>query len=730
MKKALTAVLLLSVLLATFSFLLPVSANTAATLKTDKTTYTEGEPILVTASSKNESGKDWVGITVKGDKTGASIRWDYLSDITANYDIKKATQLGKNRGTLYDLPAGEYTVFLMPNDLSVKSGYDQILAMVDITIKPDANKPESTAPSGDTYIKADKTSYVVGEPIYVTASSKNESGKDWIGIWPKGEMGASIYWEYLNDVGKGKPFDIRHTSHSGASRSAYFGIPVGEYTLYLIPNDLTGTNGIPVALGSVDITVKNDPNRIAKAPLSATYKLKNDTDGMADGTLTIKLPEDHGADDIYMWWGNDSGKLPGYTRLARFKVTGTTITHQMTANTLIPEGATKLMIYTYNESNGISKDCIEVKLPAGAASKDLGKVLSEFQVVSDIHIRSAAADDEYSKHFIGMLEDVVKNSPNSVGIFAAGDNVDRGDKPEYWTYFNKYYTSVKGAPPMYLGIGNHEYIGTDYKNGLTQFLKNVKLPGEDAPTKSYYDCWVNGYHYVFIGSDQTGSSYLGKDQLAWLEETLAENRDGRPIFLFHHQPMLNTVSGSSSAEGWSGIGNHKQLKAVLDKFPEVMMFNGHTHWILDSDNCMYDGQGKTASIFNTSSVAYLWHSYNIPKGERQTGSEGYYIRIYEDKVALLGRNFETGEWVSSAQFIVNYTAAKTEETTPAPETTAAPVVTTAPPAETTVPAEPTTQAPAAEPASGSPILPIAIAAVVVVAAAAVGVLLRKKRKAG
>jgi hypothetical protein len=117
--------------------------------------------------------------------------------------------------------------------------------------------------------------------------------------------------------------------------------------------------------------------------------------------------------------------------------------------------------------------------------------------------------------------------------------------------------------------------------------------------------------------------------------------------------MLNTVSGSSSAEGWSGVANAKDLKDILDDFPEVLMFNGHTHWILDSDNCMYDGGGKTASIFNTASVAYLWHSYYVATGEHMSGSEGYYIRVYRDRVEVLGRNFETGEWVSSAQFVVS-----------------------------------------------------------------------------
>ncbi len=688
MKKLSSAILIISMLLATLSLSVTVSADSGATLTTDKTTYYEGEPIIVNAKSTNSSGKDWVGITVKGDTTGASIRWNYLTEIGADFDIRTATRLGKNRENLYSLPAGEYTVFIIPDDLSVKTGYDKRLASIDITVIADQSKtPTLTPPAKDTYIVTDKTEYFVGEPVWVIAGSKNSGGKDWVGIFPKGYVGPSIYWDYISDV-RNETFNIKYASHSGSSMSDYFGLPEGEYTLYIIPDDLTGKNGIGIALASLDIKVVKDPSKIAKAPISATYKLKNDTDGMADGTLTITLPEDHCADDIYMWWANDAGKLEGYTRLARFKVTGTTVTHEMTPNTLIPEGATKLLIYTCNDSNGISEKCLEVKLPDGAASKGFGEVISEFQIVSDIHIKDDASN-EYSKHFIGMLNDVVKNSPNSVGIFTVGDNVDRGDEPSYWTYFKKHYDSVKNAPPIYLGIGNHEYIGTNYDAGLKQFLDNLNFPDGSTFDKPYYDVWVNGYHYIFIASENTGTSRLTQTQLKWLEEKINENRDGRPVFVFHHQPMLDTTSGSTAAEGWSGISNHAQLKAVIDKYPEVMMFNGHTHWILDSDNCMYEGEN--AKIFNTSSVAYLWHSYDIVTGERQTGSEGYYIRIYKDKVAVLGRNFVTGEWVSSAQFLVSYTQntdqitiptdpietveLTTPETTTAPETTSAPDIT-------------------------------------------------------
>jgi len=246
---------------------------------------------------------------------------------------------------------------------------------------------------------------------------------------------------------------------------------------------------------------------------------------------------------------------------------------------------------------------------------------------------------------------------------------------------------------MYLGIGNHEYSGVSFENGLSSFLQHVKLPDGTTPETQNYDCWVNGYHYVFIGSTVAArDAVFTKAQMEWLEDTLNKNRNGQPIFLFLHQPMLDTVSGSSAAEGWSNVTNPTMLKDVLDKFPEVLMFNGHTHWTLDSDNCMYDGKGETASIFNTASVAYLWQSYDIPTGERLDGSQGYYIQIYKDKVLVRGRDFVTGEWVSSAQFVVESDVEDDPTTDPEISDTLAPEITNTDVPSQTTPEETNSQA--------------------------------------
>jgi hypothetical protein len=322
----------------------------------------------------------------------------------------------------------------------------------------------------------------------------------------------------------------------------------------------------------------------------------------------------------------------------------------MIPNTLIPAEATKLVVYTFNDTLGMSEECVEVELPEGAGYDFPTEApLTEFQSVSDIHIGRS----ESAKHFKLLLEDIVKNSPNSSGLFANGDVIDAGSNVKLWTDLWNLYESVENAPDFFPGIGNHEYIGMSYDSGLASFLENMRLPaGYEKPTNTpYYDVWVNGFHYIFLADARTGGCDIGKEQYEWLEARLAEKEDDRPVFLFFHQPMKNTVAGSMESEGWWQLSDDTRLREIFAEHPEIVFFNGHTHWILDSYNTMYGG-GDQAAIFNTASVSYLWHSYDVPGGEYQAGSEGFYVKVYKDKLLVLGRDFVNGKWVSSAQFVV------------------------------------------------------------------------------
>lgn len=169
----------------------------------------------------------------------------------------------------------------------------------------------------------------------------------------------------------------------------------------------------------------------------------------------------------------------------------------------------------------------------------------------------------------------------------------------------------------------------------------------------YHDHWIDGYHYIFLGTEQPHPKdcEMSAEQLQWLELKLAEQAvPNRPIFLFLHQPLMDTVAGSLQEQGWYGVNQDAELKAVLAKYPQAIVFSGHTHWHLQAPHTMYDGADRMPTMFNASSVAYLWTDAD----EHLEGSEGMHVEIYTDRVVVKGRDFTAGKWIEGAEYTVRY----------------------------------------------------------------------------
>lgn len=394
-----------------------------------------------------------------------------------------------------------------------------------------------------------------------------------------------------------------------------------------------------------------------EAPLFASYRLQNATDGFATGKITVTLAEGSSATDIVSYWANETGRLEGYTALAKFMAKGSAAECVIGKDVLIPLGATELWVYAANEDGVLSDAAYVIPLPENAAPKEFGTCLFEFQVVSDVHL-NADASHPYNINFKTMLTDATQNSPNSVGIFVCGDIADHGQPAEY-RQLVALHASVEGAPPYFLAIGNHDFYGGGYADRIGQFLKHAKLPDGKNPDRVHYDFWLNGYHFVFLGNDAYPvdgvRTTLTGETVEWLDETLAKDRnENRPIFLFLHQSLYHTVAGSLPGQNWNGVENEDAFRRVLKKHPEVILFNGHSHWVLDSESNYCPRSDALPAIFNTSSVAYLWTSYHKTEGEERAGSEGYYVRVYKDKVAVLGRDFASGKWKPSAIYALSF----------------------------------------------------------------------------
>lgn len=274
------------------------------------------------------------------------------------------------------------------------------------------------------------------------------------------------------------------------------------------------------------------------------------------------------------------------------------------------------------------------------------EILLAFQVITDTHVRA----DEQHTHNINLervLQDIAANGAGSVGIMHAGDVTDHGF-PEEYEAWNRIWERFGGAlPPLYVTMGNHDVALGNWEARLGQFLRGTGAEG------IYHDHWVDGYHFIFLGTEEGLElfSSLSEKQLAWLDNKLGENGAvDQPAFVFLHQPLLNTVAGSYEAQRWYGVVQDAELRAVLARHPQAILFTGHTHWELDAQSTSFGLRGEGPAMFNAASVAYLW----TDDDEHKDGSQGFYVEVYRDHVLVRGRDFTRGEWVEAAQFRVDY----------------------------------------------------------------------------
>ena len=413
---------------------------------------------------------------------------------------------------------------------------------------------------------------------------------------------------------------------------------------------------LTVSIPLSGVAVQASSTTVPKSLTSIKYELENDTDGFANGTVTVTSPtQTIDGVDVVMYWADAKGnKLSDYTNLAKFKITGTTTTFDMYSNTIIPEGAEKLIAYTANEDT-FSTSYVSCDLPDNCTYQtDESKFLFECQIISDIH--TSLTNTKSNNRYIKMLNDVVTNSPDSKGMFVNGDITDHGLVDEYKKLLTL-NSSVSNIPDMYVGIGNHDWWYSINEGYLFQRYAN-KINSKVETDTVYYDVWVEGYHFIFLGSEtDTCVATVSDQQLAWLDKLLAEDTakdPDKPVFVFLHSGIYESVAGCLKDQLWDGVDPEEKYKTILAKYGQVQTYAGHSHWDLYSERCMHAGSSTMPVCFNTASTSYLWSSYDsaTPEGESANGSHGYYVRVYEDKVIYLGREFEQSKYIPAAMFVV------------------------------------------------------------------------------
>ena len=274
----------------------------------------------------------------------------------------------------------------------------------------------------------------------------------------------------------------------------------------------------------------------------------------------------------------------------------------------------------------------------------------QLAVISDSHI--STTNQTSATKLETALKDLKTVAPDYDTLAFGGDMTDHGLNTEYDLFNTILNANINSRATTFMVMGNHEWMEKKVNRGSTitdsqlinRFMTKMNTPG------IYYDKWILGYHFITIAGEKSetsmmalyhneadaDSAYISDQQFSWLEQTLGvQAENGKPIFVFLHQPITGTVYGS---EWGAGLQDQKIL-ALLKKYPQVILFSGHSHYPLNDPASIVQA-GIT--MVNTSAVAY---TYTKGTGKNTTQSQGYIVNVYDDRVEFKAREFSNQTWI-------------------------------------------------------------------------------------
>lgn len=426
-----------------------------------------------------------------------------------------------------------------------------------------------------------------------------------------------------------------------------------------------------------------------EAESGVIYNFANFTAGSAYGSIKLSTDEKASYD---LYWGDGEGNKLTYNgvEFTEFGSIDTEFNSQessyegtykiISPYTVIPEGAKEVLVYKSETKTGYKCD-IPVSKQFNA-----GKVSYQFGLMSDVHYNRYS---DYSQDDAVPAFDNALKFMNSQGIEFVGLTGDLSNQGEDSSY-KKFNTAINKYPNMtvYTCMGNHDVSWTgNQEEHVKSFAKQVNT--KRTTDKNIKTVSSNGVDFIyekqgdiFIFFSQTKGYYrkntylVSTDQLNWLEKNL-NTYANKNVYLFFHTYMASETGDVTTAvgnlinpDGYTydltyifGNADEVRFRKLLNKYPNVTMFSGHSHWAYDQQK--YNANLNIGNINSKGTGASLVHltSVSAPRTIEENASqrvenngvrsEGTVALKYKNCTVYLGVDFKTGKYLAYASYINN-----------------------------------------------------------------------------
>ncbi len=256
------------------------------------------------------------------------------------------------------------------------------------------------------------------------------------------------------------------------------------------------------------------------------------------------------------------------------------------------------------------------------APADFTPVL-RFAVCSDIHL-NGEENQEAAIRFARLFEDMYAYSAKDSAykkfdaVVVAGDFSGGGDAKQYEMYNRIIAENKRDETQILTILGNHEFI--DYRDvdatvGYTVYKKYIS---EEVDTHTV----LNGYHFIGVSYNDDGKKFSTK--LGWLDAELKKAvaaTPDKPVFVYQHPHPTATVYGSIN---WGTF----EVRKVLQKYPQVFDFSGHSHYAPSDPRSVW--QGSFTAVGCGSLAAFMGNLNYIDGDKDAPGKSGGFWMVEAD----------------------------------------------------------------------------------------------------
>ncbi len=254
-----------------------------------------------------------------------------------------------------------------------------------------------------------------------------------------------------------------------------------------------------------------------------------------------------------------------------------------------------------------------------------------FVATSDTHINTLG--DTGCKRTSAMLKtvyaisDADEDYKNLDAVVFSGDITDNGFIGSFYSFAAITDNEIREGTERLAVLAKAHDSYTYFNNSRKIY---TGITGQQAD----FHRVIGGFHFIGVSRSETIEHY-SDEQVKWLDKNIAAavNDDpAKPVFVFQHEHVKNTVYGSSDTDGW-GLDVFTE---VLSKYPQVVHISGHSHFPANDPRAVWQGE---FTAINDGGLAYYELAVDGKNGqfpdEKDRMSQALIIEVDADNRVLV-----------------------------------------------------------------------------------------------